>query len=166
MSVFKLNLGIDFSSGTRVEILSDTTLTQEIVAEKIEKIGLPSDDIVLSGENNESAVVRYKEDFTQEEVKTLKLEMSEQFGAEPSVSTVSSTVGEELAKNAVYALGLAALGIVIYVAFRFEWRMGLASVVSLLHDAFLMIAIFQYFTFRSRHYVYCGSLNHHWIFHQ
>ncbi|PZX07112.1 SecD/SecF fusion protein [Psychrobacillus insolitus] len=143
LSVFKLNLGIDFSSGTRVEILSDTTLTQEVVAERIEKIGLPSDDIVLSGENNESAVVRYKQDFTQEEVKTLKLEMSEQFGAEPSVSTVSSKVGEELAKNAVYALGLAALGIVIYVAFRFEWRMGLASVVSLLHDAFLMIAVFS-----------------------
>ena len=69
--------------------------------------------------------------------------MTEQFGAEPSVSTVSPTVGEELAKNAVNALGFAALGIVIYVAFRFEWRMGLASVVSLLHDAFLMVAIFS-----------------------
>jgi len=145
LSVFKLNLGIDFSSGTRVEILSDTTLTQEVVAERIEEIGLPSDDIVLSGENNESAVVRYKQDFTQEEVKTLKVEMTEQFGAEPSVSTVSSTVGKELAKNAVYALVLAALGIVIYVAFRFEWRMGLASIVSLLHDAFLMIAVFSIF---------------------
>ena len=145
LSVFKLNLGIDFSSGTRVEILSDTTLTQEVVAERIEEIGLPSDDIVLSGENNESAVVRYKQDFTQEEVKTLKVEMTEQFGAEPSVSTVSSTVGKELAKNAIYALVLAAIGIVIYVAFRFEWRMGLASIVSLLHDAFLMIAVFSIF---------------------
>ena len=104
LSVFKLNLGIDFSCGTRVEIHSDTTLTQEVVAEKIEKIGLPSDDIVISGENKESAVVRYKEDFTQEEIKTLKSEMTEQFGVEPSVSTVLSTVGKELAKNAIICI--------------------------------------------------------------
>ena len=53
------------------------------------------------GENGNRAVVRYKQDFTQEEVKTLKLEMNEQFGDEPVVSTVSPTVGQELAKNAV-----------------------------------------------------------------
>lgn len=143
LSVFKLNLGIDFSSGTRVQIESTQPLTQEVVAEKIESIGLPSDDIVISGENGDGAVVRYKDDFTQEEVKTLKTEMTEQFGIEPSVSTVSDTVGKELVKNAIFALMFAAIGIVIYVAFRFEWRMGLASVVSLLHDAFIMVAIFS-----------------------
>lgn len=143
LSVFKLNLGIDFSSGTRVQIESTQPLTQELVEEKIESIGLPSDDIVISGEKGDSAVVRYKEDFTQEEIKTLKVEMNEQFGKDPSVSTVSPTVGQELVKNALKALMFAALGIVIYVAFRFEWRMGLASIVSLLHDAFLMVAVFS-----------------------
>ncbi|MEK3954098.1 protein translocase subunit SecDF [Psychrobacillus sp. FSL K6-1464] len=143
LSVFKLNLGIDFSSGTRVQIDSTQPLTQEIVTEKIENIGMPSDDIVISGENGDSAVVRYKDDFTQEEIKTLKTEMTEQFGIEPGVSTVSDTVGKELVKNALKALMFAALGIVIYVAFRFEWRMGLASIVSLLHDAFLMVAVFS-----------------------
>lgn len=143
LSVFKLNLGIDFSSGTRVQINSTEPLTQEIVTEKIESIGFPSDDIVISGENGDSGVVRYKDDFTQEEIKTLKTEMNEQFGKDPSVSTVSPTVGQELVKNALKALMFAALGIVIYVAFRFEWRMGLASIVSLLHDAFLMVTVFS-----------------------
>lgn len=143
LSVFQLNLGIDFSSGTRVDIQSTEPLTKEIVSEKLDNIGLSSDDIVLSGENNEIAVVNYKEDFTQEEVKTLKTTMTEEFGIDPTVSSVSPTVGRELAKNAVKALLFAALGIVIYVAFRFEWRMGLASIVSLLHDAFLMVSIFS-----------------------
>ena len=143
LSVFKLNLGIDFSSGTRVQIESTQPLTQALVTEKIESIGLPSDDIVISGDNGDSAVVRYKDDFTQDEIKTLKTEMNEQFGKEPSVSTVSPTVGQELVKNALKALAFAALGIIIYVAFRFEWRMGLASIVSLLHDAFLMVTIFS-----------------------
>ncbi|MBD7943768.1 MULTISPECIES: protein translocase subunit SecDF [Psychrobacillus] len=143
LSVFKLNLGIDFSSGTRVQIESNTPLTQEIVSEKLDSIGLSTEDIVISGENADGAVVRYKDEFSQEEIKTLKADINEQFGAEPQVSTVSSTVGKELAANAMKALLFAAIGIVIYVAFRFEWRMGVAAIVSLLHDAFLMIAIFS-----------------------
>ena len=50
---------------------------------------------------------------------------------------------KSLRKTRLKALIFAALGIVIYVAFRFEWRMGVASIVSLLHDAFLMVAIFS-----------------------
>lgn len=143
LSTFKLNLGIDFSSGTRVEIQSTETLTKEFVSDKLDKIGLSSDDIVLSGDNSEIAVIRYVEDFSQDEVSKMKTEMTQEFGIDPTVSSVSPTVGQELAKNALKALAFAALGIVIYVAFRFEWRMGVASIVSLLHDAFLMIAIFS-----------------------
>ncbi|WP_313891742.1 protein translocase subunit SecDF [Psychrobacillus sp.] len=144
LTTVKLNLGIDFSSGTRVEIQTDSTLTKEVVAEKLDKIGLSSEDIVLSGDKSENAVIRYVgDDFTQEEIKTLKIEVAKEFGVDPAVSSVSPTVGIELAKNAIKALLVAAFGIVIYVAFRFEWRMGLASVVSLLHDAFLMISIFS-----------------------
>jgi len=43
----------------------------------------------------------------------------------------------------MYALLFAALGIVIYVAFRFEWRMGVATIVGLIHDVFFMLAIFS-----------------------
>ncbi len=56
---------------------------------------------------------------------------------------MSSTVGEELAKNAFYALLYAALGILIYVAFRFEWRMGVATIIGLIHDVFFMLAMFS-----------------------
>ncbi|KQL34141.1 MULTISPECIES: protein translocase subunit SecDF [Bacillaceae] len=143
LSTLKLNLGIDFSSGTRVDIQSTQPLTQEAVAEKLDHIGLSSEDIVISGDNNDLAVVRYKEDFTQEEVKTLKTEMTQEFGIDPTVSSVSPTVGKELAKNAIKALSIAALGILIYVAFRFEWRMGVGSIVSLVHDAFLMVTVFS-----------------------
>jgi SecD/SecF fusion protein len=71
--------------------------------------------------------------------------MSEEYGASTNVSTVSPTVGKELAKNAIYALLIASLGIIIYTAIRFEWRMGVAAIVALLHDAFFMIAIFSVF---------------------
>ncbi|BDH62411.1 protein translocase subunit SecDF [Lysinibacillus sp. PLM2] len=144
LGIFRLNLGIDFSSGTRVEILSDETITQEDMSNYIDKIGFPSDEVVISGENNETAVIRYKDDLTQEEILQFKENVMTDFGHEPSVSTVSDTVGKELVKNAIYALAIAALGIIIYVAIRFEWRMGVGAIVSLLHDVFFMVAIFSF----------------------
>ena len=143
LGVFKLNLGIDFSGGTRVEILSDKSLTTEQVSAALEELGLPSSDIVISGDTNNIGVVRYKDEFKQETVNNIKKELSATFGSDPNVSTVSNTVGKELAKNAFKALLIAGLGIIIYVAFRFEWRMGVSSIIGLIHDAFFMVAVFS-----------------------
>ncbi|MBD8037276.1 protein translocase subunit SecDF [Solibacillus sp. A46] len=143
LGVFKLNLGIDFSQGTRVEIGSDTALTQQEVIDYLDEIGYANEDVVISGDEQNVAVMRYKEDFSQQEVLDFKAQVNEQFGQEPSLSTVSATVGKELAKNAMYALALAAIGIIIYVAVRFEWRMGLGAIVSLLHDIFFIVVIFS-----------------------
>ncbi|MEK4230119.1 protein translocase subunit SecDF [Solibacillus sp. FSL H8-0538] len=144
LGVFRLNLGIDFSSGTRVEIQANQELTQEEIIKYVDEIGLPTDDVVISGEEKNTAVLRYKEDFTQQEVLDFKADVLKTYGHDPTLSTVSSQVGEELAKNAMYALALAALGIIIYVAIRFEWRMGLGAILSLLHDVFFMVAIFSF----------------------
>lgn len=143
LGVFRLNLGIDFSSGTRVEIASEAALTKEEVQNFLDGAGYETDDIVISGDASNLGVARFNEEFSQEDINSLKAVATEEFGAEPNVSTVSPTVGQELAKNALYALSIAALGIIIYVAFRFEWRMGVASVVALIHDAFFIVAIFS-----------------------
>lgn len=143
IGIFKLNLGIDFSSGTRMEIVSDNQLTQQEITDYVEEIGYPSEDVVISGDQNNIGVIRYNEEFSQQTINELKRTVAEDYGQDPNISTVSPTVGKELVKNAIYALSIAALGIIIYVAFRFEWRMGLASIAALLHDAFFMIAIFS-----------------------
>ncbi len=145
ISLFKLNLGIDFSSGTRVEVLSNEPITQKEISDYTTEIGFPSEDIVISGEENKTAVIRYKDDLNQNEILQLKEIVLGDYGHEPSVSTVSPTVGQELVKNAIYALAIAALGIIIYVAIRFEWRMGVGAIVSLLHDVFFIVALFSFF---------------------
>ena len=143
LGIFKLNLGIDFASGTRVEILAEDALTAEEIEAFATSIGYPTSDIVISGDAKNIGVLRYIDEFSQDEIKQLNNEFSGKYGAEPNISTVSPTVGKELVKNAIYALSFAAIGIIIYVAFRFEWRMGLASIIGLLHDAFFMVAIFS-----------------------
>jgi len=144
LGIFRLNLGIDFTKGTRVQIEADQMLTKEEIAKYVGSIGFPSEDIVLTGEKSNSAVIRYKHDLSQAEILKFKKEAGKKYGHEPGVSTVSPTVGKELAKNAIKALSLAAIGIIIYVAVRFEWRMGVGAVVSLLHDVFLIVAVFSF----------------------
>ena len=94
---FKLNLGIDFSSGTRVEVLASEALTQDEFSNQLEEFGYPSSDIVISGDNSE-LIARYVDEFKQEEVNELKGELFEIYGSEPNISTVSSTVEKSLQK--------------------------------------------------------------------
>lgn len=143
LGIFRLNLGIDFTQGTRVEITSDAALSKEQVESFLTENGFATDDIVLSGDGDNLAVTRYTEEFSQQDINALKAAVSEEYGVEPNVSTVSPTVGKELAKNALYALAIASVGIIIYASLRFEWRMGVASIIALIHDAFFIIAVFS-----------------------
>ncbi len=143
LSIFRLNLGIDFSSGTRVEIDAGKPITAEEVGSELSELGIDTQDIVLAGNNNEMGVARFKDVLNQEEIAQLKAHFNEKFGNEPNVSTVSPTVGKELIKNAFFALLIAAIGIIIYVSFRFEFAMGFTSILGLLHDAFFIVAIFS-----------------------
>lgn len=145
IGVFRLNLGIDFSGGTRVEVTSDSALKAEEVEAFLTENGHSTSDVVISGDASNIGVTRYAEAFSQEDINNLKAAAIEEYGNEPNISTVSNTVGKELAENAIKALVLAAIGIIIYVALRFEWRMGVASVIALLHDAFFIVAIFSLF---------------------
>ncbi|MFD2681404.1 protein translocase subunit SecDF [Bacillus seohaeanensis] len=143
LAVFRLNLGIDFTSGTRMQVLAEKSITTEEIQENLEAVNLESSDVVISGDDQNIAVVRYSEDLDKEEIAKLKTQFKKEYGAEPSISTVSPVVGKELAKNAMTALAIAAVGIIIYVSLRFEWRMAVASVIALLHDAFFIIAFFS-----------------------
>ncbi|MGZ9849247.1 protein translocase subunit SecDF [Macrococcus psychrotolerans] len=140
-----LNLGIDFKSGSRVDIKSEQVLKEDGLKKELETLKMPSENVVVNAENPKMASVQYKDPLTKEQINDLKSTFSKKYGHEPNVNTVSSEIGKELAKNAIKSVIIASIGIIIYVTFRFEWRMGLTSVLSLLHDAFLIIAFFTIF---------------------
>ncbi|QTM99930.1 protein translocase subunit SecDF [Sediminibacillus dalangtanensis] len=143
LSVFRLNLGIDFTAGSRVEVLSETSLTQEAIEEDFEELGYSPEQIVISGDNNDIAVARFGTVLAQDEVGEIQDYFSNEYGNNPSVSTVSPVVGQELAKNAVMAVLYAAICIIIYVTIRFEFFFALTSIIALLHDAFFIVALFS-----------------------
>ncbi|OLN23460.1 protein translocase subunit SecDF [Domibacillus antri] len=143
LGIFRLNLGIDFSSGSRLEFMANEPVTEQAVEAELEKTGFEASAPSIAGQDNTIVSARFNEALTQTEIAEVKGQFKDAFGVEPNVSTVSPVVGKELAKNAVTALVIAALGIILYVAFRFELYMGVAAVLALLHDVFFIIAFFS-----------------------
>ncbi|MER0467071.1 protein translocase subunit SecDF [Bacillus cabrialesii subsp. cabrialesii] len=141
--VFKLNLGIDFASGARIEVQSDHKLTTEQVEKDFQSLGMDPDTVVLSGEKSNAGVARFVGVPDKDTIAKVKTYFKDKYGTEPNVSTVSPTVGKELARNALYAVAIASIGIIIYVSIRFEYKMAIAAIASLLYDAFFIITFFS-----------------------
>ena len=133
-----LNYGIDFAGGTVVQVQYTTTAPIDAMREKlksdklfdgasISEFGSP-DEVVIRMKTTTGDVTRDVGDVTREVLKgTGEYEVRR-------VEIVGPTVGAELKEKGITSLILATLGILIYVAFRFEWRFAVASVVALVHD--------------------------------
>ncbi|HLR74034.1 MAG TPA: protein translocase subunit SecDF [Virgibacillus sp.] len=143
--LFKLNPGIDFTSGSRIEVLTEQAITTEDIEASLEELALEAKSIVISGDEGDTAVLRYDTVLSKDQVADVTEHFANKFGIDPSISVVSPIVGQELVKNAIKALAIAAVGMIIYVTFRFEFFFGITSIITLLHDVFIMLVIFSLF---------------------
>ena len=143
LSTIGLNLGIDFESGTKVDILGSEPLTASQIEAEFAEIGLVPDDVTLAGEVNEIAYARFIGVLEQSEIIAVQNHFIEAFGNEPNISTVTPIIGRELARNAFISVIIASVGIIIYVTIRFELLYGVAAIIALMHDAFFIIAVFS-----------------------
>lgn len=143
ISLFRLNLSIDFSSGTRIDVISNNAIVVSELEKDLKKLDIETEDIVLTGNQNEGAAVRTLDVLSKEEIAELKDAIKSKYGNEPNVSTVSPTIGKEIARNALISVLIASVGIVLYVSFRFRFTYALSAVLALLHDAFFIIMVFS-----------------------
>lgn len=143
--IFGLNLSVDFTSGTRIDITSVESLSEETIINEFEFLDLDYHSISYSGSQNEIAVVRFSDPLDQDTVSTIRDHFSDQHEAEINASTVSPVVGKELARNAVKSLLIASIFIVIYIAIRFEFYSAVSSIAALTFDVIVMILVFSIF---------------------
>ncbi|MDR2884843.1 MAG: protein translocase subunit SecF, partial [Deferribacteraceae bacterium] len=143
------NLGIDFAGGTVVQV----KFTNPVHLDEV-RTGLApaiNGDFVLQnfGEPNEFLirVVEMKGIGLQELSDTIKTQLTTSFAAEnPTIQRVEQVgpqVGEELRQKAFLAMIYSAIGILIYVAFRFEILFGIGAIVSLIHDIIITMGIYS-----------------------
>jgi len=143
LGVFQINPGVDFTSGSRIEVVADQALSAGEVKKDLNELDLEAESIVLSGENNNIAVTRFGTVLSEDMVSEIQQYFDDKYGKMPTVSVVSPIVGEELVKNAVYAVAIASVGMIIYIAIRFEFYFAITAIITLLHDVFFMLAVFS-----------------------
>ncbi|GAK42292.1 protein translocase subunit SecF [Paenibacillus urinalis] len=146
LAVFGLNYGVDFRSGSNVDVTASKTITTEEIEPVLEELGLADDEPAISAGTSQ-VNIRFSSVLNEEQEANLKSAFNEQIDPEASfeVNTVDPEMAKELGRNAIYAVLIASLGILIYVTIRFEWRFAVAAIVALLHDAFVVISIFSLF---------------------
>lgn len=144
LSVFGLNYSVDFKAGSNVDISLTKPLTAEQVKPILDKLGIAEGTTVSPGEDRMN--IRFTQVLSEDNDAQLKSEISKlDDKASFEVNTVDPEMARELARNAIYAVLISCIGIIIYVSIRFEWRFALAAIVALLHDAFMVIAVFSIF---------------------
>lgn len=135
-----LNLGIDFTSGTKLQIESDAEINKADLQTKLDELGISASSVKVNGENNNIASVFSKEAIDTETMNTAKAALEEAYNAQVTDNIVQPIIGRELVRNAVIISVLAWLAVLIYVSLRFKWDYALSGIVALIHDVFIILA--------------------------
>jgi SecD/SecF fusion protein len=137
------NVGLEFSGGRLIEYETATAPDIDDLRAELAEAGFPRAVVQVSGQGN--VIVRVEElseseeaaiDDAVESVTGSSERLRDQF--------VGPSLGTELRNKALIALGIA-LGVqLLYLAFRFRWTMGLASVAGMLHDVIVLFGVFAW----------------------
>ena len=133
----KYNLGVDFTGGTSITINNNTDLTNDI-----KELNYTLKDYKI--ENNNSTYI-IDEVLNKDEIKSLNDYIESNYELSSDIYVVSDVVKKELVKNAIKALIISSIAIIIYVSIRFKFNYAISGIIALLHDVVLTILFFGLF---------------------
>jgi preprotein translocase subunit SecF len=144
-----LALGIDFTGGVLVEVGYPEPVPLEDVRNDLAQGGFGSATVQYFGTSTD-VMIRLAPDVAEDSARTSArvIEALQASGAKPELRRlefVGSAVGEELAIDGSLAALIALIGILIYVAFRFEWKFAVGAIVATMHDALVVLGWFALF---------------------
>lgn len=146
--VFKgLNFGLDFTGGTLIEVSYQQPIQPDAVREQLAKAGFADAQVQSFGATTD-VLVRLAGDDPLLGNKVAQALQTEQGGNQPTIKRVEfvgPAVGEELRDQGGLGMLLALAGIMLYVAFRFQWKFGAGAIVSLFHDVIVTLGVFSLF---------------------
>jgi preprotein translocase SecF subunit len=139
------NVGIDFNGGTQVVIQLNEGFNKEEVDTIAKKY---TDDFVSNTvENNQYEIKSGSLDSQKVGDLVNELKLTYELGDNPLVSQdeIGASIGNDLKKNSIIALGIAFIAMLIYIAIRFEIKFGIAALIALFHDVLLTLSFYAIF---------------------
>ena len=144
-----LHLSVEFTGGTLIEVSYSQAADLEKIRGALGKSGF-SDYSVQNFGSSQDVLIRLPLKSEQNTAKLGESVMAALSAEDASASLrrvefVGPQVGKELAENGAMALLVVIIGIVIYLAFRFEWRFSVSAIIANLHDVIIILGFFAFF---------------------
>lgn len=143
-----LQRGIEFTGGTMVTISFEQAVTQEELREELAVLG--HDDAIIQWSGDAQAFVIRTTELSEEDVVVMQNALTEAFGTLTIVEVyaISGSIASDIEGNAMLAVIVAAIGILLYVTWAFRrlarpFRYGVCAIVALLHDVIIVLGIFS-----------------------
>lgn len=148
LAINKLNFGLDFTGGTLIEVGFDSAADLTQIRQIMDSNGFDDAVVQLYGTSRDVVIrLAQREDVKAEmlgnQILSILQEGTGQSMAMRRIEFVGASVGDELTEQGGLAMLTALICILVYVAFRFEWRFALGSVFALFHDVLLTLGLFS-----------------------
>lgn len=144
-----LNLGVDFTGGTVMEVGYAHPADINRVRDTLVKLGMPDVSVQNFGTSRDVLIrLPARSDITSamlSETVITALRQADETAEVRRVEFVGPQVGKELVENGALALLIVSLGIIAYLAMRFEWKFGVSGIIANLHDVVIILGFFAFF---------------------
>ncbi|MEI8385723.1 MAG: protein translocase subunit SecF [Nitrosomonadaceae bacterium] len=144
-----LNLGVDFTGGTVMEVGYSQTADLNKVRDVVAKLGMGDASVQNFGTSRDVLIrLPAKPEMSSARLSETVLSALQQDDSTVEmrrVEFVGPQVGKELVENGALALLVVSFGIVAYLAIRFEWKFGVAGIIANLHDVVIILGFFAFF---------------------
>jgi preprotein translocase subunit SecF len=140
------NMGIDFAGGVAVQVKFQTPLDLGVVREALSRNGIKDSEPQLFADGR-TVLIRLKRTgvevtgLAERVQEALKKDISGNSFVLESSSEVGPAIGKELQRKALIAIAMSLAGIVAYIAWRFEFRFGVAATIATFHDVLAVLGV-------------------------
>lgn len=155
LSIYHLNLGLDFTGGTQIRLNYDKPANLSLIRQQLAQAGFAKEEVQSFGDSRTVMLtlssIKTLPGESPQEVKAAQDQMTQRVlqalpGAHfQSRQFIGAKVSGQLAYKGLLAVVVAMLATMIYIAFRFEWRLAVGAVVALIHDPVLILGVFSFF---------------------
>ena len=141
-----LTWGLDFTGGTQIEVSFNDPVSLADIRESLYQAGFKDAQVVSYGTSKDVLIsIAPKENMQEVTMVDKVMHVLPAGGVKQRVDFVGPQVGQELATKGALAVIVSLLATMIYIAFRFEYRLAVSSVVALIHDPVLILGLFALF---------------------
>lgn len=144
-----LHLSVEFTGGTVMEVSYQKAADIQGIRQTVEGLGIPDAQVQSFGRAQDVLIqmppLKGMTAAQQSETVVTALKAKDEQATLRRVEFVGPQVGDELTHDGLMALAMVVLGVMIYLAIRFEWKYAVAAIIANLHDVIIILGFFAFF---------------------